>query len=309
MSRTPKFRTVTTALAATALAATAGLASAPAATAGTTSDPTTRAVRTVVAAGPYERGPAPTNASIEAARGPFAIAQVTVAASVTPGFGAATIYYPTDTSQGTFGGVAVVPGFTNTQSAIAWYGPRLASQGFVVMTFDTQSRFDSPSARGDQLRAALDYLTTSSSVRTRVDATRLAVMGYSMGGGGALEAAKDRPGLQAAIPLAGYNTDKTWPEVRTPTFVIGAQSDTVAPVRSHSIPFYDSLTNAVEKAYLELAGASHSAPTSPNTTIAKYSISWLKRYVDDDLRYEQFLCPGPQVGGAVSAARNTCPGS
>jgi len=304
MNRTTKFLTVTT-----TLAAAAGLVSAPVATAGVPREPAIHAVVPAPAAGPYERGPAPTTASIEAARGPFAIAQVSVPASATPGFGAATIYYPTDTSQGTFGGVAVVPGFTNTQSAVAWYGPRLASQGFVVMTFDTQSPLDSPAARGDQLLAALDYLTTTSSVRTRVDATRLAVMGYSMGGGGTLEAAKDRPGLQAAIPLAGYNTDKTWPEVRTPTFVIGGQNDTVAPVRSHSIPFYESLTNAVEKGYLELAGASHSAPTSPNTTIAKYSISWLKRYVDDDTRYEQFLCPGPQVGGAVSAARNTCPGS
>lgn len=304
MRRPALFSTV-----ATALAVTAGLASAPTAAVGVTAGPAVRAVTATQAASPYERGPAPTTASIEAPLGPFAIAQVSVAASATPGFGAATIYYPTDTSQGTFGAVAVAPGFTNTQSAVAWYGPRLASQGFVVITFDTQTPYDFPSARGDQLRAALDYLTTTSSVRTRIDAGRLAVMGYSMGGGGALEAAKDRPSLQAAIPLAGWNTDKTWPEVRTPTFVIGAQSDTVAPVRSHSIPFYDSLSSAPEKAYVELAGASHSAPTSPNTTIAKYSISWLKRYVDDDTRYEQFLCPGPQAGGAVSAARNTCPGS
>ena len=26
-------------------------------------------------------------------------------------------------------------------------------------------------------------------------------------------------------------------------------------------------------------------------TIAKYSISWLKRFIDNDTRYEQFLCP------------------
>ena len=262
----------------------------------------------------YQRGPAPTTASISATRGPFATAQTSVSSFSARGFGGGTIYYPTSTSEGTFGAVAVAPGFTASQSSMAWYGPRLASQGFVVFTIDTNSRFDQPSSRGDQLLAALDYLTQSSSVRTRIDASRLAVMGHSMGGGGALEAAKDRPSLQAAIPLTGWNTDKTWPEVRTPTLVIGAENDTVASVSSHSIPFYNSLPSTLDKAYLELDGASHFTPNTSNTTIAKYSISWLKRFVDNDTRYEQFLCGAPHqadlgIGSAISDYRDTCPHS
>src|SRR5687768_5277968 len=50
---------------------------------------------------PYERGPNPTNAILEASRGPFSTAQVTVS-SLVSGFGGGIIYYPTDTSQGTF---------------------------------------------------------------------------------------------------------------------------------------------------------------------------------------------------------------
>ncbi|WP_343238553.1 dienelactone hydrolase family protein [Streptomyces sp. SID13031] len=256
---------------------------------------------------PYERGPAPTTASIEAAQGPFATAQVGVASSSVRGFGGGTIYYPTSTSEGTFGAVAISPGFTATQSSVAWLGPRLASQGFVIITIDTLSRYDSPASRGDQLLAALDYLTSTSSVRSRIDATRLGVMGHSMGGGGSLEAAKDRPALQAAIPLAGYNTTKNWSQVSVPTLVVGAESDTVAPVSSHSEPFYTSLPGTLDKAYLELNNASHSAPTSPNTTVAKYSISWLKRFIDDDTRYEQFICPGPGAGTTVEEYRSTCP--
>ncbi|KHD73898.1 lipase, partial [Actinoplanes utahensis] len=76
-----------------------------------------------VAANPYERGPAPTNASIEAARGSFAIASTTVSRSSVSTFGGGTIYYPTDTSAGTFGAVAISPGFTASQSSIAWLGP------------------------------------------------------------------------------------------------------------------------------------------------------------------------------------------
>lgn len=258
------------------------------------------------AANPYQRGPAPTVSSIEASRGPFAVAETSVSRFAVSGFGGGTIYYPTDQSQGTFGGVAIAPGYTARQSSIAWLGPRLASQGFVVITIDTTTTSDQPSSRGDQLRAALRYLTSSSAVRTRVDAGRLAVMGHSMGGGGALEAAKDDPSLQAAIPLTPWNLDKTWPEVSTPTLVIGAQNDSVASVRTHAEPFYESIPAGTPKTYLELRGASHYAPNVPSTTIARNSIAWLKRFVDDDLRYAPFVCPPPS-GTAYSEARSTCP--
>ena len=81
-------------------------------------------VTPAVAANPYERGPAPTNASIEATRGTFATASVTVARQ--SGFGGGTIYYPTSTTAGTFGAVAVSPGIIARQSSVAWLGPRLA---------------------------------------------------------------------------------------------------------------------------------------------------------------------------------------
>ncbi|MFJ9208940.1 alpha/beta hydrolase [Streptomyces sp. NPDC102264] len=256
---------------------------------------------------PYERGPAPTVASIEADRGPYAVSQTPVARGAVSGFGGGTIYYPTSTADGTFGAVAVVPGFTGTQSSLAWLGPRIASQGFVVFTIDTVTVLDQPASRGGQLLAALDYLTGGSAVSGRIDRARLGVMGHSMGGGGALEAAKSRTSLKAAVPLTAWSLDRTWPEVRTPTLVVGADGDTVAPVASHSEPFYTSLPGSLDKAYLELKGATHNAPNTPNTTIAKYSVSWLKRFIDNDTRYEQFLCPLPQPGPAIAEYRGNCP--
>ncbi|MGW0785807.1 bis(hydroxyethyl) terephthalate hydrolase [Streptomyces sp. NPDC002913] len=292
--RMSKSRSRTIKLAVAAAAATAGLVTAlmPGAQA---------------AENPYERGPAPSNSSIEASRGSYATSQTSVSSLSVSGFGGGTIYYPTSTADGTFGAVVISPGFTAYQSSIAWLGPRLASQGFVVFTIDTNTTADQPASRGDQLLAALDYLTEDSSVRSRVDASRLGVMGHSMGGGGTLEAAKDRPSLQAAIPLTGWNTDKSWPEVKTPTLVIGADGDTVAPVASHSEPFYNSLPSSLDKAYLELRGATHFTPNSSNTTIAKYSISWLKRFIDNDTRYEQFLCPLPSTSLTIAEYKGNCP--
>ncbi|GAB2716081.1 dienelactone hydrolase family protein [Streptomyces bullii] len=256
---------------------------------------------------PYERGPAPTTAGIEAARGPYAVSETTVSSLAVTGFGGGAIYYPTSTADGTFGAVAVSPGYTGTQSSIAWLGPRLASQGFVVFTIDTLTTVDQPDSRGRQLLAALDYLTERSSVRGRIDSSRLGVMGHSMGGGGSLEAAKSRPSLQAAVPLTPWNLDKTWPEISTPTLIVGADGDSIAPVASHAEPFYSSLPSSLDRAYLELNNATHFAPNTSNTTIAKYSIAWLKRFIDNDTRYEQFLCPLPRPSLTIEEYRGNCP--
>jgi predicted dienelactone hydrolase len=257
---------------------------------------------------PYERGPAPTTAILEASRGPFATSSFSVSSLSVTGFGGGVVYYPTSTSEGTFGAIAISPGYTASWSSLDWLGPRIASHGFVVIGIETNTRLDQPASRGQQLLSALDWLTQRSSVRGRIDATRLAVAGHSMGGGGTLEAAADRPSLQAAVPLAPWNLDKTWSEVQVPTLIIGGESDSIAPVATHSEPFYASIPSSAEKAYLELNLADHFFPQTTNTTVGRQMVAWLKRFVDNDTRYEQFICPGPS-GLAIEEYRNTCPSS
>ena len=41
---------------------------------------------------------------------------------------------PPAPADGTFGGVAIAPGFTASRSSMSWYGTRLASHGFVVIS-------------------------------------------------------------------------------------------------------------------------------------------------------------------------------
>ncbi|MDT0306398.1 alpha/beta hydrolase [Streptomyces sp. DSM 44917] len=258
------------------------------------------AVETAVA-GEFRRGPAPTAEALSAQEGPFEYATVTVPDQRT--FDGGTIYYPTDTSQGTFGAVAVSPGFTARQNSIAWYGRTLASHGFVVFTIDVENTWlNWPDSRGSQLLDALDFLTERSSVRDRIDPERLAVAGHSMGGGGALRASFLRPELRAAVPLTPWHTWKSWSNTTVPTLIVGAENDTTAGVAQHSERFYAS-HGADERAYLELNDAVHATPARFDPTIARYTVAWLKRYVDNDTRYEQFLCPAPRPSETIQEYR------
>lgn len=260
---------------------------------------------------PYQKGPDPTSTSLNATSGPFSVSTSSVSSIGAVGFGGGTVYYPTTT--GTYAVLAICPGFTATQSSIAWLGRRIATHGFVVITIDTNSTLDQPPSRATQLMAALNYVTNSSNstVRSRVDASRRGVAGHSMGGGGTLYAARDNPSLKAAVPLTAWSTLKSFSNMQVPTLVVGAESDTVASVSSHSIPFYNSLSSSLDKAYAELNGASHFAPNSTNTPIGRYSVAWVKRFMDNDTRYTPLLCGTPHQSYATSLVfsdyRSTCP--
>jgi len=250
------------------------------------------------------KGPNPTPAALEQ-NGPFAFQTQTVAAG--NGFGGGTIYYPTATDQGKYAAIAISPGFTENQSAISWLGPRLSSHGFVVITIDTNTGGDNPTSRAGQLRSALHWLTSASSVAGRIDPGRRGVMGHSMGGGGTLEAVAADKGLKAAVPLAPWDTIKDFSSVTTPTAIVGCQTDFIAGVADHAEPFYQSIPGTTDKAYLEMANQGHFCTNSATPQVSRLAVAWMKRFLDDDTRYNAILCPPPTAGGAISEYRANCP--
>jgi hypothetical protein len=264
---------------------------------------------------PCHNGPDPTAASVQG-NGPF-----TVATYVVPnpsGYKAGTVYYPTNTVSGgctKFAGIVAVPGFNGPQSNLSWLGPRLASNGFVVLTIDTNTLSDVPDQRGAEALAALNQLVTLSNapgnpITGKVDGTRLGVMGHSMGGGGTLVAARN-PLVKAAIPMAPWdNVTTNFSDVKAPTLVVTCEGDVSAPASTFGMPMYNSIMT--KKAYLELTttdghlcvmtGYGNKAVQS------RYMTSWMKRWLDGDSRYTQFLCGTiPSATNGVTAWVDTCP--
>jgi hypothetical protein len=227
--------------------------------------------------GGTQKGPNPTASALER-NGPFSTARINVSRSAASGFGGGTIHYPTDASLGRLGAIVVVPGFMSAESSIAWYGPRIASHGFVVMTIATNSTSDQPASRGRQLNAGLQFLTRHATVGSRIDPSRLGVMGWSMGGGGTLDAAASNSNIRAIIPLAPWHTNTRRSSLRTPALVISCSNDTVASNSSHSNPIYQNL-GSTEKAQFTVRGSHFCVTNSPDSGISRMSVAWVKRFI------------------------------
>jgi dienelactone hydrolase len=258
-------------------------------------------------ANPYQRGPDPTLASIEATRGTFATAQQNVAPG--NGFNGGVVYYPTDTSQGTWGALAIVPGFSALcANEEAWMGPWLSSFGFVVLCIETNSRSDGSDARATELLAGLDWLTTQSPLKGQIDPNRLSILGHSAGGAGAVMAAERRPSLRAMIGLApgmpGSGLSMATDTV--PSLIIGGQNDAVV-TPSYLSNLYSTLPSTTQSDFAQIAGADHVYYTHPNNVQMKLMIPWLKVFVDSDTRYTQFLCPALPDPSTISIYQPKCP--
>ena len=241
-----------------------------------------------------------TAAELSATRdnGPFTVASKPVLRQLANGFGGGTIHYPTNAGDcGLLGGIAVIPGYVSYEASIKWWGPRLASWGFVVITIDTNSIYDDPDSRATQLSTALDHMLSDSTVGAQIDSTRLGAIGWSMGGGGALQLATKRSDVRAIIPQTPYH-DKDYGTMDTPALFITCQNDRIASNKKYSSPFYNNA--AGPKMKIEIKNGSHFCPSYRFNEIllSKPGIAWMHRYINGDTRFDKFLCNNENYGNS-----------
>jgi predicted dienelactone hydrolase len=212
-------------------------------------------------------------------------------------FLSATIFYPT-TAAPPFAAIAFCPGYTEVETGFLSWGQMLASHGIVALVLTPENTLiDLPETRGDELLAALDTLVSENSrgdgpLNGKIATDRLGVMGHSMGGGGTLFACnKASNRLRAAVPLMPWQPLGTFPDCTAPTLVVAAENDALVNPDSMAHPEYQSL-GATNKVYMEVAGDDHTSAndvSAGSNLYARYAIAWLKVYLEDDSRYEQFI--------------------
>jgi dienelactone hydrolase len=219
--------------------------------------------------------------------GPFAIESQAVAGS---GFGKGTIHAPKQAGSYTL--VAVCPGFVSPESSMTAISKRLATHGFVVVTIGTTTPLDLPSSRANQILAALKVAqnTTTGNVAGKIDSSRQVASGWSMGGGGALEAALKNPGLKSSVAYAPWNTNVTqFKGITVPSLIFGATGDIIASVKGHSQKFYDAIPATTPKALAVLQGSNHFFPNTAIEPVSYTNIAWNKFFVDRDESYGDIL--------------------
>ncbi|QYF92521.1 dienelactone hydrolase family protein [Massilia sp. PAMC28688] len=231
-----------------------------------------------------ENGPAPTLASVQA-DGPYAVSTQSVSGT---GFGGGTVYSPN--TAGKYAVVAVCPGFTATQSSIAAISRRLATHGFVVVTINTKSTYDFPPSRANQILAALRTVTalTTGPVAGKMDISRQGVAGWSMGGGGAMLAAGMTPGLKGGVAFAPWAQSSNVSSSAVPMSYLAGSADGVAPP-SMSTSFYNATPGTTRKMLGVIRGADHNFPKTASQPASYTQVAWMKRFLDSDTRYSQFL--------------------
>jgi triacylglycerol lipase len=223
-------------------------------------------------------------------------------------FANADIYYPKSKIQNQqFGGVAISPGFREKKENLSWWGELLASHGFAVLILDTNTLNDLPEIRAEALLAGVNVLRSEGTRKASplvgmINPENMAVMGHSMGGGGALLAAQlYGEQLKAAIPLTSWQPDGDFSKINIPTLAIAGEVDRIDVSDAHAFPHYLSLPGNIAKMYIEIKDGNHFiANTStgqdrlqPNIDVhdlvGRYGIAWLKLFLDRDESYRPLV--------------------
>lgn len=256
----------------------------------------------------------PTSEMLEKEQGPYVIDYIDIPKSVA-GFAGGRIHFPKGLDQ-RLGLVVIGPGFLYTdESSSRWLGPRLASNGFVTVNINFNTVMDQPDMRANQYDKALDYVIklskdSSSPLYGLVDENRLGAAGWSMGGGAALKLSNMRP-LKAIMPWAPwYIPAGAFSSVQTPSLIIACKGDIIAPEGIHASAFYNVIPDSTPKEYVKFAKGNHWCSNNRSNykpLIGKLSIAWFKRFMDEDNRYEKFICDGDiKDESGVAEFRDNC---
>jgi len=215
-----------------------------------------------------------------------------------------TVYYPENTT-GVLTSIIIIPGYANPELSIQNWGPFLASHGIVCMTIGTNSIFDLVNDRKEALQDALISLKaennrTNSPLFNKLDTNKIALGGWSMGGGGAQLVAAEDPSIKAILAFCPFiEPSVVSPSLlnhSAPILIFSGQIDVVAPPGTHADIQYNYTPSSTKKLKYEVFGGGHTIANTPLGgfgEVGRMGLSWLKKYLVNDSCYCPLLLDTP----------------
>lgn len=223
------------------------------------------------------------------------------------GYASARVSYPCGLS-GPAPATTLTGGFTNVKEQMYWLADHLSSHGYIVITATPTNILGQPSTWKAAHLSALKTLRNEntragSALYNRVDLDRLAIAGYSMGGGGGLLALGELgDAVHTAVLMAPYDgyASVNYANISARTLVLVGANDVVAPANS-SESYFQSLPSTVSRmlavytdgGHLHWVGSSNPDSSSNDTaTKTRFKVmvtAWLERHLKGSAAAETYL--------------------
>lgn len=168
--------------------------------------------------------------------------------------------------QSVFPGIVVCNGFAGAHWNIKWIGEHLTSHGYVTLSFTPPDNISVNAAewaagfKGGLATLKAQNARGASAMSGLLDLKKFGIIGFSMGGGGCLQATAKNPEVTAAVCLApakGPLTNDRAENIVVPVQIQVGSEDGIVPPAGVLAYYTDAVPNSTIKEFVEIAGGNH----------------------------------------------------